>query len=63
MEPLPIPRLYSFAITIFAHSIARIASSASGVLVGIYLADLRGRGFPVDAGLLGMLGAASFAAS
>lgn len=58
----PLPRLYSFAITIFAHSIVRIASSASGVLVGIYLAYLRGRGFPVDAGLLGMLGAASFAA-
>lgn len=40
----------------------RIASSASGVLIGIYLANLRGHGFPVDAGLLGMLGAASFAA-
>lgn len=54
MEPLPLPRLYSFVITIFAHSIVRIAGSASGVLVGIYLANLHGHGFPVDAGLLGI---------
>jgi MFS family permease len=50
------------ALTILAHAILRIASSASGVLIGIYLANLSGHGFPVDAGLLGILGAISFAA-
>jgi MFS family permease len=49
-------------ITIAAHAILRIASSASGVLIGIYLAKLSGHGFPVDAGLLGIFGAVSFAA-
>jgi MFS family permease len=50
------------ALTIFAHAILRIASSASGVLIGIYLAQLDGHSFQVDAGLLGILGAVSFAA-
>lgn len=53
---------YRFVLTILAHAILRIASSASGVLIGIYLANLSGHGFQVDAGLLGILGAASFAA-
>ncbi len=50
------------AVTIFAHAILRIASSASGVLIGIYLANLSGHGFPINARLLGTLGAVSFAA-
>ncbi|MDE3186488.1 MAG: MFS transporter [Acidobacteriota bacterium] len=50
------------ALTIVGHSILRIASSASGVLIGIYLAELSGHGFQVDAGLLGILGAVSFGA-
>ncbi|MGC8550295.1 MAG: MFS transporter [Acidobacteriaceae bacterium] len=50
------------AITIVAHAVLRIASSASGVLIGIYLAKLSGQGFPIDAQLLGTLGAVSFAA-
>ena len=50
------------ALTILAHAILRIASSASGVLIGIYLANLSGHGFHVDAGLIGILGAVSFAA-
>jgi MFS family permease len=50
------------AVTILAHGILRIASSASGVLIGIYLAALSGHGIPVDASLLGTLGAVSFAA-
>jgi MFS family permease len=53
---------YRFALMIFAHAILRIASSASGVLIGIYLAHLGGLGFQVDAGLLGILGAVSFGA-
>ena len=50
------------AIAIFAHAILRIASSASGVLIGIYLADLSGHGLKIDTSLLGALGAVSFAA-
>jgi MFS family permease len=50
------------ALSILAHAILRIASSASGVLIGIYLASLSGHGFQIDAGLLGTLGAVSFAA-
>ncbi|MGC8536803.1 MAG: MFS transporter [Rhizomicrobium sp.] len=50
------------AITILAHAVLRIASSASGVLIGIYLARLSGHGLHIDAGLLGTLGAVSFAA-
>src|ERR1035437_493735 len=48
---------HGLAITILAHTLLRIASSASGVLLGIYLANLSGHGFSVDAGLLGLLGA------
>lgn len=50
------------AVAISAHAILRIASSASGVLIGIYLARLSGHGFRIDAGLVGALGAVSFAA-
>jgi MFS family permease len=49
-------------VTIAAHAILRVSSSASGVLIGIYLANLGGHGFQADAGLLGTLGAVSFAA-
>ena len=39
----------------------RIASSGSGVLAGLYLADLANRGFRVNVALVGTLGAVSFA--
>ena len=39
----------------------RIASGASGVLVGLYLADLADRGFGVNPALVGTLGAIAFA--
>jgi MFS family permease len=39
----------------------RIASGASGVLVGLYLADLADRGLRVNVALAGTLGAVSFA--
>lgn len=58
---MPRPQV-SLGVTISAHAILRVASSASGVLIGIYLASLSAHGFPVDAGLLGVLGAVSFAA-
>ncbi len=40
----------------------RIGSGASGVLVGLYLADLANRGFRVNAALVGTLGAVAFGA-
>ncbi|MGH7195120.1 MAG: hypothetical protein ACREJM_16525, partial [Candidatus Saccharimonadales bacterium] len=40
----------------------RIAGGASGVLVGLYLADLANRGAQVSAALVGVLGAVSFGA-
>jgi len=58
MQPQP-GRL---AVTILAHAVLRIASSASGVLIGIYLASLTGHGLQIDTRLLGTLGAVSFAA-
>ncbi len=47
---------------ILGHGILRIASGASGVLIGVYLAALNTPGFTIDAGFLGVLGAVSFAA-
>lgn len=47
---------------IVAHAMVRIASSASGVLIGIFLADLAAHRTGVTAGLLGTLGAVSFGA-
>lgn len=55
-------RAQELTVTILAHGILRIASSASGVLIGIYLATLSGRGLHIDAALLGTLGAVSFGA-
>ena len=40
----------------------RVAGGASGVLVGVYIADLADRGLPIGAGLVGMLAAISFGA-
>ena len=47
---------------ILGHAMLRIAGSASSVLIGVYLAQLGTSGFPVDASLIGLLGATSFAA-
>lgn len=43
------------------NALMRIASSASGILAGLYLADLANRGFRVNVALVGTLGAISFA--
>jgi MFS family permease len=40
----------------------RVAGGASSVLVGVYIADLASRGFPMGAGLVGTLAAMSFGA-
>ena len=47
---------------ILGYSFLRIASGASAVLIGIYLAHLNSTDMHIDARLIGMLGAASFAA-
>jgi MFS family permease len=47
---------------IVGNALMRIAGGASGVLVGIYLADLANHGSRVDAALVGTLGAISFIA-
>src|SRR5260370_24688978 len=48
------------ALVILGNGFMRIASGASGVLVGLYLADLANHGLHVNAALVGMLGAVSF---
>lgn len=49
------------AAAIVAHAIVRVAGSASGVLIGIFLAALASHRSGINAGLLGTLGAVSFA--
>ncbi|MGA7158298.1 MAG: MFS transporter [Acidobacteriaceae bacterium] len=44
------------------HAILRIASGASGVLIGVYLASLSSTHINIDASFIGILGAVSFAA-
>jgi MFS family permease len=50
------------ALVIAANAMLRIAGGASGLLVGIYVADLANRGRTVDATLVGLLSAMSFGA-
>lgn len=49
-------------IALLGNAFMRIAGGASGVLAGLYLADLANRGAQVDAALVGTLGAMSFGA-
>src|SRR5260370_21071120 len=49
-------------LVIGGNGLMRISSGASGVLVGLYLANLANRGSNVNAALVGTLGAASFGA-
>ncbi len=49
-------------LVLAGNSLQRIAAGASGVLVGLYLAQLANRGFAIGAGLVGILGAVSFGA-
>src|SRR5260370_21755162 len=49
-------------VALLGNAFMRIAGGASGVLVGLYLADLANRGRQVDAALVGTLGAVSFGA-
>src|SRR5438876_3972680 len=50
------------ALVIVANAMLRIAGGASGVLVGIYLADLANEERAIDAALVGLLSATSFGA-
>jgi MFS family permease len=47
---------------LMGNALMRIAGGASGVLVGLYLADLANRGAHLDVALVGVLGAVSFGA-
>src|SRR5260370_2887455 len=50
------------SVALLGNTFMRIAGRASGVLVGLYLADLANRGARLDAALVGILGAMSFGA-
>lgn len=52
----------NLSLILVGNSLQRIAAGASGVLVGLYLAQLANRGSAVGAGLVGILGAVSFGA-
>src|SRR6516162_9993080 len=56
MEPL------NLAFVLIGNALQRVAAGASSVLVGLYLAELANRGSAIGAGLVGVLGAVSFAA-
>src|SRR6266496_563264 len=49
-------------LVIFGNALQRVAAGTSGVLVGLYLADLANHRFPIGAALVCTLGAVSFAA-
>src|SRR5215510_5497499 len=49
-------------VVMIGNSLQRIAVGASGVLVGLYLAQLANRGSAIGAGLAGILGTVSFGA-
>lgn len=52
----------NLSLVLIGNSLQRIATGASGVLVGLYLAQLANRGFAIGAGLVGIFGAVSFGA-
>ena len=52
----------NLSLVLLGNSLQRIAAGASGVLVGLYLAQLANHGSAIGAGLVGILGAVSFGA-
>jgi len=54
-------RTLRLTLVIFGNALQRIAAGTSGVLVGLYLADLANHRLPIGAALVGTLGAVSFA--
>lgn len=59
-----VPRVKSgrLFLVIVGNAVMRISSGASGILVGLYLANLANHGSSVNAALVGTLGAVSFGA-
>jgi MFS family permease len=55
-------RTFRLTFVMFGNALQRIASGTSGVLVGLYLANIASHGSPVGAALVGTLGAISFGA-
>jgi MFS family permease len=53
------PRIW---LVVASHGLLRVAGGAGSVLVGVYIADLAGRGWTFGAGLVGTLAAISFGA-
>ena len=51
------------AAVIAANAMMRVAGGASGMLVGVYAADLANRGLPIDATIAGMLAAVTLLAT
>lgn len=49
-------------LILVGNALLRIAGAAGGVLVGLYLAELKGQGREIDAALVGTLGAVTFIA-
>lgn len=62
MTPNQSPARVNLTILILANAILRIAGGASGILVGLFLSDAARRGAPIDAALVGLVGAVSFVA-
>lgn len=56
------PRVSNLTILLLANGLLRVAGGAGGILVGLHFADLASQGAPVDAALVGFVGAASFGA-
>ena len=59
---MPGARSGRLVLVIVAKAITRVSSGASGILVGLYLANLANHGSSVNAALVGTLGAVSFGA-
>ena len=60
--PTPLPLKIRLTLVLFGYGLVRIAGAASGVLVGLYVADLANHRPSVGVALVGTLGAVSYTA-
>src|SRR5258708_38196977 len=58
----PLRSTLQLTLVLFGYGMVRIAGAASGVLVGLYIANLSNHRVPVGAALVGTLSAVSYAA-
>src|SRR5258708_12256311 len=58
----PLRSTLQLTLVLLGYGLVRIAGAASGVLVGLYIADLSNHRLPVGAELVGTLSAVSYAA-